>query len=45
MCVQDDDVWGMLDESEESSSEDEAIPSGKLTLEYFLKKLAPSDHM
>ncbi|CAI8034637.1 Eukaryotic translation initiation factor 3 subunit C [Geodia barretti] len=35
---EDDDVWGMLDESEESSSEDEAIPSGKLTLEYFLKK-------
>ena len=28
----------MEEESEESSSEDEAITSGKLTLEYFLKK-------
>ena len=36
--LQDDDLWGMSEESEESSSEDEAITSGKLTLEYFLKK-------
>ena len=31
-------MWGMGEESEESSSDDEAIASGKLTLEYFLKK-------
>ena len=35
---QDDDLWSMEEDTEESSSEDEAITSGKLTLEYFLKK-------
>ena len=31
-------MWSESEESEESSSEDEAITYGKLTLEYFLKK-------
>ena len=35
---QDDELWGMEEDTEESSSEDEVITSGKLTLEYFLKK-------